>query len=141
MKRLQAMRAVVVLGTAVAGGAGLVLPSAHYLVERFPPGAADPDLGLGLRLACALALALAFALALAALQRHQDEPLAFACLPGIAVAGIAVQYLVLTLPRAAEMVPAARIAPASGAWVLLGVGLVLTVTGLAAGAASRRSSG
>ncbi|WP_328608001.1 hypothetical protein OG943_02390 [Amycolatopsis sp. NBC_00345] len=140
MKRLQAVRAVVVAAMAVAGGAGLVLPSAQYLVERLPPGVADPDLGLGLRLACALAMALAFALALAALQRHQDKPLAFACLPGIAVTGIAAQYLVLTLPRSAEMAPAARIEPASGAWVLLGVGLVLTVTGLVAGAASRRSS-
>jgi hypothetical protein len=140
VKRLQAARAIVVLGAAVAGGAGLVLPSAHYLSERFPPGTTDPDLGLGLRLACALAMALAFGLALAALQRHRDEPLAFACLPGIAVTGIAVQYLVLTLPHVADLAPAARIAPASGTWVLLGVGLALTVTGLAAGAASRRLS-
>jgi hypothetical protein len=138
VKRLQAVRAIVVLAAAVAGGAGLVLPSAQYLSERFPPGVADPDLGLGLRLACALAMALAFGLALAALQRLRDEPLAFACLPGIAVIGIAAQYLVLTLPRVADLAPAARIAPASGTWVLLGVGLVLTATGLAAGAASRR---
>jgi hypothetical protein len=141
VKGLQAVRAVVVAGMAVVGGAGLVLPSSQYLTERLPPGVADPELELGLRLACALAMALAFALALAALQRHQDEPLAFACLPGIAVTGIAVQYLVLTLPRVADLAPAARITPASGTWVLLGVGLVLTVTGLAAGVASRRSPG
>lgn len=109
---------------AVGGGVGLALPTAHYLSSRLPPGTAEPDLDLSLRLACAGALALAFALAILTLRRHRAEPLAFTTLTGIAVTGILLRYLVITLPGADQLAPSANVQPASGAWVLLASGLV-----------------
>ncbi|MFD2473785.1 hypothetical protein [Amycolatopsis silviterrae] len=124
---------------AVGGGAGLALPSAHYLPSRLPLGGLEPDLDLGLRLVCAAALALAFALAVLTLRQRRAEPLAFASLAGIAVAGILVHYLVITLPGANRLIPAADVRPAAGAWVLLASGLVLAATGFAAAANVQRS--
>ncbi|WP_020658008.1 hypothetical protein [Amycolatopsis benzoatilytica] len=125
---------------AVGGGVGLALPTAHYLPAHFPPGAAEPDLDLGLRLACAGALAFAFGLAVLTLRRRQDEPLAFTTLAGIAVAGILLRYLIVTLPKDDDLAPSAGVSPAVGAWVLLVSGLVLVATGLAAAAAVQRST-
>ncbi|MGV9298489.1 hypothetical protein [Amycolatopsis sp. NPDC003676] len=124
---------------AVGGGVGLALPTAHYLPSQLPLGALEPDLDLGLRLACAGALALAFALAVLTLRRHRAEPLAFTTLTGIAVAGILLRYLVITIPGANRLTPAAAVQPAAGAWVLLASGLVLAATGLAAAAAAQRA--
>jgi len=121
------------------GGVGLALPTAQYLSARFPPGAAGPELALGLRLTCAGALAVAFLLVVLALRRRQDQPLAFVTLAGIAVAGILLRYLVVTIPAADELAPSASVSPAGGAWVLLASGLVLTVTGLVAAAAVQRA--
>ncbi|WP_326833800.1 hypothetical protein VSH64_02415 [Amycolatopsis rhabdoformis] len=135
---LRGTRAVLVAATAVAGGVALVLPTAHFLADRLPGSEPGPELGLPLRLVCALALAAAFALAWIALRRHRDEPLAFAALPGLVVAGIAVRYLVRTLPAQADEFPAVAIGPALGAWLLLGVGALLTVLGFVAGFASKR---
>ncbi|MEU4668544.1 hypothetical protein AB0F91_11325 [Amycolatopsis sp. NPDC023774] len=130
---LRGTRAVLVAGTAVAGGVALVLPTAHSLSGRLPADDLGPELSLALRIVCAVALAAAFALAWVTFKRHSDEPLAFAMLPGLIVAGIAVRYLVRTLPAYADEFPAAGIGPALGAWLLLGAGALLTVTGLAAG--------
>ncbi|WP_033291694.1 hypothetical protein [Amycolatopsis jejuensis] len=132
------VRAWAGVAAAVGGGAGLALPTAHYLTTRLPSGTPEPDLDLGLRLACAAALALAFALALLTLRRRRDEPLAFATLAGLAVAGVLLRYVLITLPRAGDLAPAAEIRPAAGTWVLLASGLVLTATGLAAAAAVQR---
>ncbi|MET7997455.1 hypothetical protein ABZU76_41910 [Amycolatopsis sp. NPDC005232] len=135
---LRRTRAVVVAATAVAGVVALVMPTAHALSDRLTDIAPGPELGLALRLVCAVAMAAAFALAWVTLRRHSDEPLAFAALPGLIVCGIAVRYLVRTLPAAAEVFPSAEIRPALGAWLLLGVGVLLTVMGLAAGFAAKR---
>ncbi|GAB3375292.1 hypothetical protein [Amycolatopsis echigonensis] len=124
---------------AVGGGVGLALPTAHYLSSRLPPGTAEPDLDLSLRLACAGALALTFALAILTLRRHQAEPLAFTTLTGIAVTGILLRYLVITLPGADQLAPSANVQPALGAWVLLASGLVSAATGLAAAAGAQRA--
>ncbi|MER6878526.1 hypothetical protein ABT279_51135, partial [Amycolatopsis sp. NPDC000673] len=118
---------------------GLALPTAHYLPSHLPLGALEPDLDLGLRLVCAGALALAFALAILTLRRRQAEPLAFASLTGIAVAGILLHYLVITLPGVNRLAPSAAVQPAVGAWVLLASGLVLAATGFAAAAAAQRA--
>ncbi|UKD55746.1 hypothetical protein L3Q65_03220 [Amycolatopsis sp. FU40] len=123
---------------AVGGGVGLALPTAHYLPSHLPLGGTEPDLDLGLRLACAGALALAFALAILTLRRRQAEPLAFTALTGIAVAGILLRYLVITLPSANRLAPSADVQPAAGAWVLLTAGLVLAATGLIAAANAQR---
>jgi drug/metabolite transporter (DMT)-like permease len=135
---LRGTRAVLVAGTAVAGGVALVLPTAHSLPGKLPADDLGPELSLALRIVCAVALAAAFALAWVTLKRHSDEPLAFAMLPGLVIAGIAVRYLLRTLPAYADEFPAAGIGPALGAWLLLGVGALLTVTGLAAGFALKR---
>ncbi|MEV6898133.1 hypothetical protein [Amycolatopsis sp. NPDC051372] len=135
---LRSTRAVVVAAAAVAGGVALVLPTAHALSDRLTDAAPGPELGVALRLVCAVALAAAFTLAWVSLRRHSDEPLAFATLPGLILCGIAVRYLVRTLPAAADVFPTAEIRPALGAWLLLGVGVLLTVTGLASGFAVKR---
>ncbi|WP_406629390.1 hypothetical protein [Amycolatopsis sp. WGS_07] len=124
---------------AVGGGVGLALPSAHYLPANLPLGGAEPDLDLGLRLVCAGALALAFALAVLTLRQRRAEPLAFASLTGIAVAGILVHYLVITIPGTNRLAPSAVVQPAAGAWVLLASGLVLAATGFAAAANVQRA--
>ncbi|MEW2507338.1 hypothetical protein AB0878_43455 [Amycolatopsis sp. NPDC047767] len=137
-RSLRGTRAVLVAAGAVAGGVALVLPTAHFLSDRVPGDVPSPELSVALRLVCAVALAAAFALAWITLRRHSDEPLAFATLPGLVIVGIAVRYLVRTLPAYVDQLPAARIGPALGAWLILGVGLLLTVTGLVAGFATKR---
>ncbi|WP_239154034.1 hypothetical protein [Amycolatopsis sp. FDAARGOS 1241] len=135
---LRRTRAVVVLAASVVGGVALVLPAVRYTTAKFPDGVPSPDLSLALRLVCAAALAAAVALGWVALKRRSDEVLAFATLPALIVVGIAVRYLVRTLPGLADLFPAAAIAPGLGAWVLLGVGVLLTLTGLASGFAVKR---
>ncbi|HWD04840.1 MAG TPA: hypothetical protein VG674_20565 [Amycolatopsis sp.] len=128
-----AVRAVVVLVATVGGWVALVLPSARFVPGKFPAGLAGPELSVALRVVCAIALAGAFALGWVALTRRRGDVLAFTALPGLIVVGIAAQYLVRSLPRLADRYPAAGITTSFGIWLLLGAGLLVTATGLAAG--------
>ncbi|MEQ0557594.1 hypothetical protein ABJI51_00830 [Amycolatopsis sp. NEAU-NG30] len=128
---------------AVAAGAGVIagltLRTAEY-PGMLPAGTPDPELGLGLRLVCAAAVLIAATLAYLTFARRQDEPLAMTCLPGLVVTGVVLRHLVVTLPGAARISPAARIVPGAGAWVLLGSGVVMTAAGLAAAFAVRKTA-
>lgn len=118
--------------------AGLTLRTAEY-PGMLPPGTPDPELDLGLRLVCAAAVLIAVTLAYLTFARHQDEPLAMACLPGLVVTGVILRHLVVTLPGVTRIQPAARVIPGAGAWVLLVSGVAMTATGLAAAFAVRRA--
>ena len=118
--------------------AGLTLRTAEY-PGILPPGTPDPELNLGLRLVCAAAVLIAVTLAYLTFARHQDEPLAMACLPGLVVTGVILRHLVVTLPGVTRIQPAARVVPGAGAWVLLVSGVAMTATGLAAAFAVRRA--
>lgn len=118
--------------------AGLTLRTAEY-PGMLPPGTPDPELDLGLRLVCAAAVLIAVTLAYLTFARHQDEPLAMACLPGLVVTGVVLRHLVVTLPGVTRIQPAARVVPGAGAWVLLVSGVAMTATGLAAAFAVRRA--
>ncbi|MEV5713601.1 hypothetical protein AB0L41_06875 [Amycolatopsis mediterranei] len=137
-KRLRGPRAVVVGAAGLGVIAGLTLRTAEY-PGVLPPGTPDPELDLGLRLVCAAAVLLAATLAYLTFARHQDEPLAMACLPGLVVTGVILRHLVVTLPGVTRLQPAARVVPGPGAWVLLAAGVAMTATGLAAAFAVRRA--
>lgn len=119
--------------------AGLTLRTAEY-PGMLPPGTPDPELALGLRLICAAAVLVAGTLAYLTFARHQDEPLAMTCLPGLVVTGVVLRHLVVTLPGVTRLQPAARVVPGAGSWVLLASGLAMTATGLAAAFAVRRAT-
>ncbi|MEU8638286.1 hypothetical protein AB0C38_39410 [Amycolatopsis sp. NPDC048633] len=119
--------------------AGLTLRTADYR-GLLPPGTPDPELALGLRLVCAAAVLLAGTLAYLTFARHQDEPLAMTCLPGLVVTGVVLRHLAVTLPHVARFQPTARVVPGAGAWVLLVSGIAMTATGLAAAFAVRRAA-
>ncbi len=137
-KRLRGPRAVVVGAAALGVLAGLTLRTADY-PGVLPPGTPDPELDLSLRLVCAAAVLIAVTLAYLTFARHQDEPLAMACLPGLVVTGVILRHLVVTLPGVTRLQPAARVVPGAGAWVLLVSGVAMTATGLAAAFAVRRA--
>ncbi|WP_410610647.1 hypothetical protein [Amycolatopsis sp. lyj-109] len=137
-KRLRGPRAVVVGAAGLGVIAGLTLRTAEY-PGVLPPGTPDPELDLTLRLVCAAAVLIAVTLAYLTFARHQDEPLAMACLPGIVVTGVILRHLVVTLPGVTRIQPAARVVPGAGAWVLLVSGVAMTATGLAAAFAVRRA--
>ncbi|MFF1611816.1 hypothetical protein ACFVYA_28865 [Amycolatopsis sp. NPDC058278] len=137
-KRLRGPRAVVVGVAALGVLAGLTLRTADY-PGVLPPGTPDPELDLSLRLVCAAAVLIAVTLAYLTFARHQDEPLAMACLPGLVVTGVILRHLVVTLPGVTRLQPAARVVPGAGAWVLLVSGVAMTATGLAAAFAVRRA--
>ncbi|MET8850466.1 hypothetical protein [Amycolatopsis sp. NPDC004625] len=118
--------------------AGLTLRTAEY-PGALPPGTPDPELDLSLRLVCAAAVLIAVTLAYLTFARHQDEPLAMACLPGLVVTGVILRHLVVTLPGVTRLQPAARVVPGAGTWVLLVSGVAMTATGLAAAFAVRRA--
>ncbi|MEV6444529.1 hypothetical protein [Amycolatopsis sp. NPDC051716] len=138
-KRLRGPRAVLVGAAALGVLAGLTLRTADY-PGVLPPGTPDPELDLSLRLVCAAAVLIAVTLAYLTFARHQDEPLAMACLPGLVVTGVILRHLVVTLPGVTRLQPAARVVPGAGAWVLLVSGVAMTATGLAAAFAVRRAS-
>ncbi|MGW3995247.1 hypothetical protein [Amycolatopsis sp. NPDC004772] len=137
-KRLRGPRAVLVGAAGLGVLAGLTLRTAEY-PGMLPPGTPDPELDLGLRLVCAAAVLIAVTLAYLTFARHQDEPLAMACLPGLVVTGVVLRHLVVTLPGVTRIQPAARVVPGAGAWVLLVSGVAMTATGLAAAFAVRRA--
>ncbi|MGW3961258.1 hypothetical protein ACWED2_15665 [Amycolatopsis sp. NPDC005003] len=137
-KRLRGPRAVLVGAAGLGVIAGLTLRTAEY-PGMLPPGTPDPELDLGLRLVCAAAVLIAVTLAYLTFARHQDEPLAMACLPGLVVTGVILRHLVVTLPGVTRIQPAARVIPGAGAWVLLVSGVAMTATGLAAAFAVRRA--
>jgi len=137
-KRFRGPRAVVVGVAGLGVIAGLTLRTADH-PGMLPPGTPDPELALGLRLVCAAAVLIALTLAYLTFARHQDEPLAMACLPGIVVTGVILRHLVVTLPGVTRIQPAARVVPGAGAWVLLVSGVAMTATGLAAAFAVRRA--
>ena len=137
-KRLRGPRAVVVGAAALGVLAGLTLRTADY-PGVLPPGTPDPELDLSLRLVCAAAVLIAVTLAYLTFARHQDEPLAMACLPGLVVTGVILRHLVVTLPGVTRLQPAARVVPGAGTWVLLVSGVAMTATGLAAAFAVRRA--
>ncbi|MFG1644874.1 hypothetical protein ACGFMK_31710 [Amycolatopsis sp. NPDC049252] len=132
-------RAAVVAATGLGVIAGLTLRTAEY-AGVLPPGTPDPELGLSLRLVCAAAVLIAGTLAYLTFARKQDEPLALASLPGLVVTGVVLRHLVVTLPRASHVEPAARIIPGAGTWVLLVSGIAMTAAGLAAAFAVRRAT-
>jgi hypothetical protein len=132
-------RAVLVAAAGLGVIAGLTLRTADY-PGLLPPGTPDPEMALGLRLVCAAAVLLAATLTYLTFARHQDEPLALACLPGLVVTGVVLRHLVVTLPGVTRIQPAARIVPGAGTWVLLASGVAMTATGLAAAFAARRAS-
>ncbi|MFJ7216845.1 hypothetical protein [Amycolatopsis sp. NPDC098790] len=119
--------------------AGLTLRTADY-PGMLPPGTPDPELDIGLRLVCAAAVLITGTLAYLTFARHQDEPLAMVCLPGLVVTGVVLRHLVVTLPGVTRIQPAARVVPGAGAWVLLVSGIAMTAAGLAAAFAVRRAS-
>lgn len=137
--RFRGPRAVLVGIASLGVIAGLTLRTADY-PGMLPPGTPDPELDLGLRLVCAAAVLIAGTLAYLTFARHQDEPLAMACLPGLVVTGVVLRHLVVTLPGVTRIQPAARVVPGAGSWVLLASGVAMTAAGLAAAFAVRRAA-